>query len=182
MGIAEFGLQGKIAIVTGGKSGIGRAIALALAEAGADVAVCGRVLEDGELQAVADEIKRLGRRSLAVRADISRKTDVDNLVQRVISEFDGIDILVNNAGIFFEASFLEASEDDWDKVIDTDLKGYYFCCQAASRIMVARKRGNIINITSGVTMKAHPQVSLYSIAKAGVVMLTRVLAVELAPY
>ncbi len=182
MSIAEFGLQGKIAIVTGGKSGIGRAIALALAEAGADVAVCGRVLEDGELQAVADDVKRLGRRSLAVRADISRRTDVDNLVQMVISEFGGIDILVNNAGIFFEAPFLEASESDWDKVIDTDLKGYYFCCQAAGKIMAARKSGNIINITSGVTLKAHPQVSLYSVAKAGVVMLTRVLAVELAPH
>ena len=133
MGIAEFGLQGKIAIVTGGKSGIGRAIALALAEAGADVAVCGRVLEDGELQAVADEIKRLGRRSLAVRADISRRTDVDNLVQRVISEFDGIDILVNNAGNYFMASLLETPEDDWDRIIDTHLKGYYFCCQAAGK-------------------------------------------------
>jgi NAD(P)-dependent dehydrogenase (short-subunit alcohol dehydrogenase family) len=182
MGIAEFGLHGKVAIVTGGKSGIGRAIALALAEAGADVAVCGRVLEDGQLRAVAGEIQRLGRRSLAVRADISRKTDVDDLVQMVVNEFGEIDILVNNAGIFFEASFLEASEDNWDKVIDTDLKGYYFCCQAAGKIMVAQKRGNIINITSGVTMKAHPQVSLYSIAKAGVVMLTKVLAVELAPY
>ncbi len=182
MGTAGSSLEGKVAIVTGGKRGIGRAIALALAEAGADVAICSRVLEDGELQTVADEIQRLGRRSLAVQADISRKADVDNLMERVVGEFGAIDILVNNAGIYFQASFLEASESDWDKVINTDLKGYYFCCQAAGKRMAVQKRGNIINITSGVTIKAHPQVSLYSIAKAGVVMLTRVLAVELAPY
>ena len=182
MGIAEFGLQGKIAIVTGGKSGIGRAIALALAEAGADVAVCGRVLEDGELQAVADEIKRLGRRSLAVRADISRRTDVNNLVQRVVSEFGGIDILVNNAGNYFMAPLLETPEDDWDRIIDTHLKGYYLCCQAAGKKMVAQKRGNIINIASAVTKKVNPRAGVYCIAKGGVIMLTKVLAVELAPY
>ncbi len=182
MSIAKFSLQGKIAIVTGGKSGIGRAIALALAEAGADVAVCGRVLEDGELQAMADDIKRLGQRSLALRADISRRTDVDNLVQRVISEFGGIDILVNNAGNYFMAPLLETPEDDWDRIIDTHLKGYYFCCQAAGKIMAARKRGNIINIASAVTHKVTPRAGVYYIAKGSVIMLTRVLAVELAPY
>ena len=98
MTIPSFSLEGKAAIITGGKQGIGRAIALAFAEAGADVAVCGRVIEDGKLQAVADEIQRSGRRSLAVQADISRKADVDNLVQRVMDEFGSIDILVNNAG------------------------------------------------------------------------------------
>jgi NAD(P)-dependent dehydrogenase (short-subunit alcohol dehydrogenase family) len=182
MGITEFGLHGKVAIVTGGKSGIGKAIALALAGAGADVAVCGRVLEDGQLRAVADEVQRLGRRSLAVRTDISRKADVDNLVKTVVNEFGGIDILVNNAGNYFMAPLVETPEDDWDRIINTHLKGYYFCCQAAGKIMAARKRGNIINIASAVTHKVTPRAGVYCIAKGSVIMLTRVLAVELAPY
>ena len=99
MSIPSFTLPGKVAIVTGGRRGIGKAIALALAEAGADIAICDRVIEDGELQAVAEEIKRLGRRSLAVQADITKKADVDNLVQRVMDEFGVIDILVNNAAM-----------------------------------------------------------------------------------
>ncbi len=102
MVLPNFSLEGKKAIVTGGKRGIGKAIALTFAEAGADVAICGRTIEDGELQSVADEIKGLGRRSLAIQVDISRKADVDNLVQKVMDEFGSIDILVNNAGIMIK--------------------------------------------------------------------------------
>ena len=182
MGINRFSLEGKVAIVTGGKRGIGRAIALAFAEAGADVVVCSRAIEDGELEVVAEEIQKLGRRSLAVQADISRKADVDNLVQKTIDEFDGIDILVNNAAVYKQAPLLELREEDWDETIDIDLKGYYFCCQAVGKRMVERKKGNIINIASVSAVKAEKEDGAYSIAKTGVVMLTRVLALELASY
>jgi 2-deoxy-D-gluconate 3-dehydrogenase len=182
VGVSSFSLPGKVAIVTGGRRGIGKAIALALAEAGADIAVCDRVIEDGELEAVAGEVKRLGRRSLAVQADITKKADVDSLVERVVAEFGAIDILVNNAAMNIRAPLLELREDGWDKVIDTDLKGYYLCSQAVGKIMVSQKRGNIINIASTAAMYAAPEMGAYCIAKAGVVMLTKILAVELAQY
>ena len=182
MGATSFPLQGKVAIVTGGRRGIGKAIALALAEAGADIAICDRVVEDGELEAVAEEVKRLGRRSLAVRADITQKADVDSMVQRVVDEFGVIDILVNNAAMNIRAPLLELGEDGWDRVINTDLKGYYLCSQAVGKQMVSQKRGNIINIASTAAMYTAPEMGAYCIAKAGVVMLTKILALELAQY
>ena len=182
MGIPSLLLPGKVAIVTGGRQGIGKAIALALAEAGADVAICDLVIAGGELEAVAEEVQRLGRRSLAIQADTTKKADVDSLVQKVVDEFGAIDILVNNAAMNIIAPLLELREDGWDRIIDTDLKGYYLCSQAVGKRMVDQKRGNIINIASIAAMKAAPQMGVYSIAKAGVVMLTRVLALELAKY
>ncbi|HCP60011.1 MAG TPA: short-chain dehydrogenase [Dehalococcoidia bacterium] len=182
MSVPGLSLEGKLAIVTGSRRGIGRAIALAMAEAGADVALCDRVTDDGELAAVAEEIQRLGQRALAVKADVTRKADIDNLVQVVMEEFGTIDILVNNVAMNIMAPLLELGEDGWDKVINTDLKGYYLCCQAAGRKMVDRKEGRIINIASTAAMKAAPGMGAYCIAKAGVVMLTRVLALELAQY
>lgn len=182
MGVPSFPLPGKVAIVTGGRRGIGKAIALALAEAGADIAICDRVVEDGGLEAVAEEIQRLGRRSLAVRADITNKADVDSMVQRVVDEFGVIDILVNSAAMNIRAPLLELGEDGWDRVINTDLKGYYLCSQAVGKRMVEQKRGSIINIASTAAIKAAAEMGAYCIAKAGVVMLTRVLALELAQY
>lgn len=182
MSIPSFSLEGKAAIITGGKQGIGRAIALAFAEAGADVAVCSRVIEDGKLQAVADEIQRSGRRSLAVQADISRKADVDNLVQRAMDEFGSIDILVNNAGKIILKPLLDTPEDEWDEIIDINLKGYYLCSQAAGKIMVDQKSGIIINIGSRIGISAIKNRAAYSIAKAGVLMLTRILALELGEF
>ena len=182
MGIPGFSLEGKVAIVTGGRRGIGRAIALAFAQAGADIVVCDRVVEDGEIEAVAEEIRRLGRRSLAVQADITQKSDVDNLVQRVVDEFSAVDILVNSAAMNIRAPLLELREDGWDRIINTDLKGYYLCSQVVGKRMVDQKRGNIINMASTAAMKAAPEMGAYCIAKAGVVMLTRVLALELAKY
>lgn len=196
MSIPTFSLKGKTAIVTGAKYAIGRAIALAFAEAGADVAVCTRVFKDAahDLGAVAEEIQRLGRRSLAVQTDICKKTDVDNMVQRVMNEFGRIDILVNNASVMVvKESALDHSEDDWDRVIDTDLKGYYLCCQAVGKKMIERKAGTIINMASTSGMRPpHPPPTApiglpmgtapYSIAKAGGIMLTKILAKELASY
>jgi len=182
VGVTTFPLPGKVAMVTGGRRGIGKAIALALAEAGADIAICDRVVDDSELKTVAEEVKRLGRRSLVVQADITSKADVDSLVQRVTSEFGAIDILVNNAAMNIRAPLLELREDGWDKVINTDLKGYYLCSQAVGKQMVSQKRGSIINMASTAAIKAAPEMGAYCIAKAGVVMLTRILAVELAQY
>ena len=177
MDTPNLSLEGQVAIITGGGTGIGRSIALEFAKAGADVVVAGRRLS--VLEKVGEEVTALGRRSLAVQTDISRKTDVDNLVQRVMDEFGAIDILVNNAGIIVDKPLLEHSEEDWDKVLDTNLKGYYLCCQAAGKKMVERKKGNIINIAS---VAAFIGGSSYHIAKAGVVMLTRGLARELGSH
>jgi len=181
MSIPSLSLENKVAIVTGGSKGIGRAIALAFAEAGADVAICSRGL-DGELGTVAEEIRRLGRRSLAVQADITRKAAVDNSVQKTMDEFGRIDILVNNAGVIERATLLETDEDGWDRIMDTNLKGYYLCSQAVGKRMIDQKRGNIINIASMRGITAAVGRASYCISKAGVVMLTRVLALELAGY
>jgi len=180
MGTPNLSLEGQVAIITGGGTGIGRGIALEFAKAGADVVVAGRRLS--VLEKVCEEVTALGRRSLAVQTDISRKTDVDNMVQRVVDEFGVIDILVNNAGTIVRASLLEHSEEDWDAVLDTNLKGYYLCSQAVGRRMVGQKKGNIINVASIMGVKAAPGKVSYSVSKAGVVMLTRVLALELAHY
>jgi len=183
MGVSNLSVQGQVAIVTGGSGEIGRAIALDFAEAGADVVACDLVVESDELVAVAKEIQRLGRRFLAVQADIGRKTSVDNMVQRVISEFGGIDILVNNAARpLVRKQLFEISEDDWDQEVDTNLKGYHLCCQAVAKTMIERKKGNIINIASISAIRVLTVRGAYSISKAGVVMLTKMLAVELGPY
>ncbi len=178
----QFSLSGEVAIVTGGKRGIGREIALALAGAGADVAVCSRVVEDGGLESVVEDIKRLGRNSLGIQADTSRKADVDHMVQKVVEQFGKIDILVNNAGVLMNVPFLEMSEDVWDKHMGVNLKGYYLFSQGVGKQMVGRRQGCIINIASDVAFRAVPTLAAYCISKAGIIMLTRVLAQELGPY
>jgi len=181
MSMPSFSLEGKVAIVTGGGTGIGRGIALEFAKAGADVVVGSRKLVN--LEKVAEEVRALGRRSLAVQTDISRKADVDNLVQRVMGEFGGIDILVNNAVVFTRTPVIEISEDDWDKTFDINLKGYYLCCQAVGKEMVERRKGSIINVASTAGFRVGPTNStIYSTAKAGVIMLARGLAWELGSY
>ena len=181
MGLPSFSLEGKVAIVTGGSKGIGREIALAFAEAGADVVVCSRAL-DGQLEAVAEEIKKLGRRSLAIPTDITQKASIDNMVQRTADEFGAIDILVNNAGLLVVTPFLEHSEETWDQVIDTNLKGYFLCSQAVAKKMIDRKKGNIINMSSIRGLRAGRDRVAYCVSKAGVIMMTQVMALELAQY
>ncbi len=189
-------LRGKVAIVTGAKYAIGRAIALGFAEAGADIALCTRVFKDNmhDLGAVAEEIKKLGRRCIAMQTDIGKKADVDHMVQKVINEFGRIDILINNASVMLvKQSALDHSEEDWDRVINTDLKGYYFCCKAVGKKMIEARSGNIINMASTSGMRPpHPpptaplgpvmDTTPYSIAKAGIILLTKLLAKELAQY
>ena len=181
MDTPNLSLEGQVAIVTGGGTGIGRGIALEFAKAGAAVVVASRRLS--VLEKVAEEVTVLGKRSLAVQTDISRKTDVDNLVQRVMDEFGVIDILVNNAAILTTTPLLELSEDDWDKNIDINLKGYYLCCRAVGEGMVKQKKGSIINVASTAGFRVGTRNStVYSIAKAGVIMLARGLARELASH
>ncbi len=175
-------LEGKIAMVTGAKRGIGRAIALAFAEAGASVALCTRDTGDGRLQAVADEIRGLGRAALALQADVSRPDDVSRMVHQVVAEFGGIDLLVNNAAASLAAPLMETAEADWDRLMAVDLKGYFLCAQACARVMMERKTGGIINISSRLGLSASPRMGAYSVAKAGEIMLTKVLALELAPH
>lgn len=180
MTLPNFSLDGKVALVTGAKRGIGRTIALTFAEAGADVAVCGRTLAD--LEKVAEEIKALGRRSLAIKTDVSIKGEVDSMIDRIVQEFGTIDILVNNAVVYTGGTLVELSEEDWDNTVDTGLKGYFICSQAAARVMIEKKEGNIINITSTAGIRPTGRQGAYSVIKAGGIMLTKLLAVELAEY
>lgn len=182
MSIPNFSLAGKVAFVTGARQGIGKTIALAVAEAGADVAICDLIADDGQLLAVAQEIQKLGRRVFTVHGDTSQKTDVDRMVQKVTDHYGRIDILINNAGILIRSPILEMSERDWDRLLDVDLKGYFLCAQAVGRKMVEQKKGIIINIASQFAFKVVAGMGAYSVAKAGVVMLTRVLAHELGRF
>jgi NAD(P)-dependent dehydrogenase (short-subunit alcohol dehydrogenase family) len=181
MNYPTFSLEGKVSVVTGGGRGIGKAIALGFAQAGADVVICSRTPR--ELEKVGKKIEELGRKSLVVPTDIASKSSVDDLVEKVVQKFGTIDILVNNAArLTIATPLLDLREDGWDKMMNTDLKGYYLCSQAIGRVMVDNKEGNIINVATALAFKALPENGTYCIAKAGVVMLTKVLAVELAKH
>ncbi len=181
MTIPSISLAGKVAVVTGSSRGIGKGIALMFAEAGADVVVCSRDT-DGRLEPTAEEIRKLGRRSLAIKTDVTQEAELENLVRKAKDEFGAIDILVNNAAAAVRAPVMEQSEEDWDKVVDTNLKSYFLCSRAVGRVMIEQKRGNIINISSARGIKGAPGRVGYSVAKAGVIMLTRVLALEFVQY
>ena len=174
-------LENKVAIVTGGGTGIGQGIALEFARAGADIIVASRRLS--VLEKMAKEINAIGRRSLCIVMDVSQKTAVANLVQKVMAEFGKIDVLVNSAAIGgIGEPLLELNEDDWDRSININLKGCFLCSQAVGKKMVERKSGNIINIASVAGLRPAESNGVYNIGKAGVVMLTQLLARQLAKY
>ena len=186
MGISDFSLEGKKAVVVGGRKGLGKAYALTFAEAGADVAVADIEVADGMLDSVAEKIKRFGRRCLTAQVDISKKADIDEFVKKVMAEFGTIDIWANVAVRYHLSSgLLELGEQDWDILTDTNLKGYWLACQAVAPIMMERKKGSIINMTSQAGLRAfnirgwHGN---YAITKAGIVMLTKQFALNLAQY
>jgi len=180
MTLPDFSLKDKVAIVTGAKRGIGKAIAVTFAEAGADVVVCGRTL--AELEEVTSEIRTLGRRSLALKTDVTMKNEVTSLVERTIKDFGTIDILVNNAVVYTGGPLVELSEGDWDNSLDIGLKGFYLCSQAVARVMMEKRRGSIINMSSTAGIRPTGWQGAYSIIKAGGIMLTKLLAVELAQW
>lgn len=184
MSIPNLSLEGKTALVTGSRRGLGKAIALALAEAGAHVAVCDRVEEEGDLTGVYETIRGLGRRSLVVQVDLTQKSEVEGLIRQVENEMGGLDILVNNAGGRAGLSPLlhETSLEDWQMVMDNNLKAAFLCSQAAVKGMIERKKGNILNMASAAGMKAFTKRGSYNIAKAGIIMLTRNLAWDLGKY
>lgn len=173
-------LDGKVAVVTGSGRGIGRAIALAMASKGADIAVAD--VNTPDVEKTVGEIQQMGRRAIGVTTDITERDQVENLIDRTVKELGTVDILVNNAGILRVGPLLELKEETWDKVMDTNLKGYFLCSQAAGRVMADKKKGSIISLASIAGFKFVGNSAVYAISKAGVVMLTRSMAVELAPY
>lgn len=175
-------LKDRVAIVTGAGRGIGRAIALAMAREGARVVVSD--VNEDDCKNVVGEIEKGNGKGLALRCDVSSKTDVDNVLQRTIAEFGRLDILVNNAGILNFMSFMELTEQDWDKTLGVNLKGQFLCAQAAAREMAKNKWGRIVNIASishGGCGIAFPEIAHYTASKGGVVALTEALALELTP-
>lgn len=174
-------LEGKTALVTGASRGIGRAIALALAKEGADVAVnCSSSIVEAEK--VAREIQKLGREFIVIKADVSDKPSVEKMVNEVIKQFGKIDILVNNAGIAVVGPSEKLEEKNWRRGIDVMLTGTFFCSQAAGKEMIKQKSGKIINVASINGIVAFPERAAYCSAKAGVMALTKVLASEWAKY
>ena len=180
MNLSQFSLEGKVALVTGGSRGIGEATALAFAGAGADVAVSSRKLPD--LERVAEGVRKLGRRALAAETHAGRMDQLQPLVDRVVGELGRLDILVNNAGTSFFAPSIDMEERAWDAVFNLDLKGLFFLSQAAARVMRDQGGGSIVNISSVSGFRVQMLSGHYSIAKAGVVMATKVMAREWAPF
>ena len=173
---------GKVVLVTGAQQGIGRAMALEFAAAGADVAV-NWLDDEAAAQRVAEGVGATGRRALLVQADVARLDAVAAMVASVERGLGPVDILVNNAGIFPRVPFLEMEERDWDTVLDVNLKGSCFCAQATARRMVAAGRsGSIINLTSGAAFRGSPRGVHYCASKGGVLSMTRQMALELAPH
>lgn len=175
------GFKDKVAVVTGSTRGIGKAVALAFASAGANVVICGRDLK--KAQEAANEAKKYGSgRCVAFKCDVSRSGDVKNMIEAAVAEFGKIDILVNNAGVVDIGSLTELSEGSWDRTIDVDLKGVFLCSQAVAKHMIKRKYGKIVNIASIAGLVGFLGAPHYCAAKGGVVNLTKEMALELAGF
>jgi NAD(P)-dependent dehydrogenase (short-subunit alcohol dehydrogenase family) len=173
-------LNEKVAIVTGGGQGIGQAIVLALAKEGATVVIADINLEAANI--VADEINANGYKGLSVRTDVTKIEDVNQMVKTTLDNFHRIDVLVNNAGVSEPAATIELTEERWDRVIGINLKGPFLCSQAVARHMIQQKRGKIISIASVVGNLAHPTQAAYCASKAGLILLTKALALEWGKY
>jgi NAD(P)-dependent dehydrogenase (short-subunit alcohol dehydrogenase family) len=177
---SHFSLSDKVAIVTGGGKGIGKAIAVALGDAGANVVVCSRTRED--LEKVTQEIQQKGRKALAIKTDITSKEELNNLVQKTMEEFKRIDILVNNAGLSYMRPLSDFKEEGWDKIFNTNVKAVFLLSREVAKIMKEQGGGRIINITTGGAERAGINMGPYHTSKAALKMLSMCMAVEWAPF
>jgi len=173
-------LDDRVAIVTGGGKGIGKAIALGLAEAGANVVVCSRTLSD--LEEVSEEIKKIGRGSSVVVTDVTKKEDIENIVRETKEKFGKVDILVNNAATSYMRSLMDLREEGWDKIFDTNLKAVFLLSREVAKVMMEQGGGKIINITTVGAEKAEFGMGAYGVSKAGLKMLTKSMALEWASH
>ena len=177
-----FNLTGRKALVTGAGRGIGRVLAISLAQSGCDIAILEKNMKDG--RNVAEEIKKLGRKAVAIKVDVTKKADVEKAFTAAAKQLGGLDIVINNAGVCIHEAAEDTPEEHYDFVVDTDMKGVFFCCQAAAALMKPQKKGSIINIASmSGSIANYPQKQAhYNAAKAGVILLTKCLAVEWVDY
>lgn len=175
-----FDLSGKVAIVTGASRGLGQYFGRALAKAGADLIITSRTLSS--LTDFKEEIESLGRKALAVQVDVLSKSDIENMVQAAIKEYGKIDILVNNAGLNIRSPSADFAWEDWDTVLNTNLKGNFFCAQAVGKEMIKRKYGRIINMGSCTCVFGMEGIAPYTASRGGVLMMTKSLAAEWGKY
>lgn len=174
----RFSLKDKTVIVTGASQGIGESIAFGMAEAGANLVLAARSVD--KLETVATKIEAIGAKCIKVKTDVQKRQDIEAMVQATVDEFGTVDCLVNNAGINLVKPALAITEEEWDAVLDTNLKGYFMCSQAVGRVMIENGGGSIINNASVFGLRGFPNLAAYISSKGGVVQLTRGLAVEWA--
>jgi len=180
MSLDMFSLQGKTVIVTGASQGLGEAIALSMAEAGANLVLASR--NEASLEKVGAAVSERGAKCLKVKTDVLKASDIEALVEKTVAEFGQIDALVNNAGINLVKPSVDVTEEDWDNVLDTNLKGYFLCSKIVGKQMIAQKSGCMINNASVFGLRGFPNIAAYIASKGGVVQLTRALAVEWARF
>jgi len=180
LGLEQFRLAGKTAIITGASGGLGEAIARAFAEAGAKVVVASRQLE--KLERIAADIRSCGQEAMAIKTDVAKADDVQRMTERAFGEFGAIDILVNNAALGMTKNLVDTEEEEWDAILDTNLKGTYLCCKIVGSYMTKQERGKIINISSIFGIIGVSKQAAYSASKGGIIQLTRSLALEMARY
>ncbi|MFN0303361.1 MAG: SDR family NAD(P)-dependent oxidoreductase [Burkholderiales bacterium] len=174
-------LNNRIAVVTGGNTGIGRGVALAFAAEGADIAL-GWIDRESDTATLVEEINHLGRRAHPIHCDVTNEADVVNLFAAAEGTLGPIDILVNNAGVQLARAIVDMSVDDWDRVLDVNLRGAFLCAREAARRMIPRRRGRIINTCSQLGHLGRERYTAYSASKGGLISFTRALARELAPH
>ncbi|MFC2003643.1 SDR family NAD(P)-dependent oxidoreductase [Chloroflexota bacterium] len=183
MALGMFDLSGRVAVVTGGCSGLGIAFSEALAEAGADIVLGDIMVGTPSADEACATIQKLGTKVMPVKCDVTSPESADNLMATTVKEFGKVDILINSAGLFGEnQKVADMDPSNWDKVLAVDLKGTFLCCRAAAKEMIKQNQGKMINIASASSFKALPGMAAYATAKSGILMLTKTLALELVRY
>ncbi len=176
----RFSIEGKVAIVTGASGGLGEAIARDFADEGAKVVLASRNIE--KLESIAKDIRSGGNKAMAVQVDVSKSDEVQAMVDETMKEFGTIDILVNNAALAMLKNLVDTTEEEWDQILDTNLKGTFLCCKMVSKEMIKNRRGRIVNVNSSYGFIGVSQRTPYAASKGGMAQLTRSLAIELARY